>query len=108
MPCRLNQLLNNPFENQNPAFEVQSEDIKKLLAKDPKPYAPTVADRIFSYLKPFLKYVFNLRPAIPNIIYVLVSVGAMQLLKAKEFFPKIDWLVPIHKAIVMPAVLFLD
>lgn len=87
--------MTRPFENQNPITQAESEHLKALLSKDPKPYNPTVADRVIEYLKPFLKYVFNLRPAIPNIIYVLVSIGVMQLLQAKDFFPKVEWLEPV-------------
>lgn len=70
-------------------------DIESILSHPQKPYKETKAEVFFNFIRPFLKYVFNIKPAIPNIIYVIVSVGVMQLLQAKDFFPKIDWLEPV-------------
>lgn len=79
--------------NQSP--ENAQQEIPDFLQKGEKPWAPTPFEKTVKYFNPFLKYVFNIKPAIPNVIYVLVSVGVMQLLQAKEFFPKVDWLEPV-------------
>lgn len=84
-----------PLENQNPVKQKSQKNIESLLSKGAKPYAPTLSDKLFTYLKPFLKYVFNLRPAIPNIIYIIISIGGMQLIKAKGFYPDVEWLQPV-------------
>tara|TARA_R110002110_G_scaffold209215_1_gene421597 strand:- start:4833 stop:5279 length:447 start_codon:yes stop_codon:yes gene_type:complete len=72
--------------------EKSHDDMESLLSKGAKPYTPTFSDKVFAYLKPFLKYVFNLRPVIPNIIYIIISIGGMQLIKAKGFYPDVEWL----------------
>lgn len=88
-----NGLETKPLMNQTP--ENTQRELPDFLQKDEKPWVPTAFEKTVKYFNPFLKYVFNIKPAIPNVIYVLVSVGAIQLLQAKEFFPKVDWIEPV-------------
>lgn len=80
------------LKHQSP--DTTPQDNPEFLQKGEKPWAPTPFEKAVQYFNPFLKYVFNLKPAIPNLIYVIVSVGVMQLLKSKGFFPKAEWLEP--------------
>lgn len=69
------------------------EKIEALRDKGPLPYQQTRFETIMTFFAPFLKYVFNLKPAIPNIIYMAISIIGIQLLNIKALMPEdMEWL----------------